>query len=322
MRDARLVRHLGDGDRGLVAVEGDAGNDGGFHVRVLLADQRARARARSSTARAASCRGARRIRPSAGAARASPAPRARASPRSSPCGSRRASGTMRGSVVYTPSTSVRIWHSSAPSTTASATAVVSEPPRPIVVMSPFAARPWKPATTGTTPAARSLLEAVAADALDARAARGPGRLDRQLQRVPGARAAAGTCTAPSRAARSRPSRRSRAARPSRARSGSGHTSRASSIRRSVESPIAETTTATWWPCLASARTCAATAWMRATEPTEVPPYFWTMQHARRLFQVSAGIGRAVADFRRSMEKSAETSARLGRRPISSLYVRS
>ncbi len=50
--------------------------------------------------------------------------------------SRRASGTTRGSEVYTPSTSVNIWHSSAPSAAASATAVVSEPPRPSVVMSP------------------------------------------------------------------------------------------------------------------------------------------------------------------------------------------
>ena len=50
--------------------------------------------------------------------------------------SRRARGTMRGSAVYTPSTSVNIWHSSAASAAASATAVVSEPPRPSVVMLP------------------------------------------------------------------------------------------------------------------------------------------------------------------------------------------
>ena len=36
---------------------------------------------------------------------------------------------------------------------ATATAVVSEPPRPSVVMSPFASMPWKPATTGMAPAA-------------------------------------------------------------------------------------------------------------------------------------------------------------------------
>ncbi len=228
---------------------------------------------------------------------------------------------MRGSVVYTPSTSVRIWHSSAPSTTASATAVVSEPPRPMVVMSPFAARPWNPATTGTTPAARSALR--------------PSQPTRSMRARPaGPVVSIGSCSAFQERAR-QPDLQSAIARSavetispvassasiSRA-SGSGLTSRASSIRRSVESPIAETTTATWWPCAASARTCAATAWMRATEPTEVPPYFWTISMRARLFQVSAGICRAVADFRRSIENSAETSARLGRRPISSLYVRS
>ena len=62
---------------------------------------------------------------------------------------RRASGTSRGSVVYTPSTSVKIWHSSAFSAAASATAEVSEPPRPSVVMLPAASTPWKPATMTT-----------------------------------------------------------------------------------------------------------------------------------------------------------------------------
>ncbi len=34
---------------------------------------------------------------------------------------------------------------------ATATAVVSEPPRPSVVMSPLASMPWNPATTGMAP---------------------------------------------------------------------------------------------------------------------------------------------------------------------------
>ena len=34
---------------------------------------------------------------------------------------------------------------------AMATAVVSEPPRPSVVMSPLASMPWNPATTGMAP---------------------------------------------------------------------------------------------------------------------------------------------------------------------------
>src|SRR5918999_695439 len=50
-------------------------------------------------------------------------------------GSLRASGTIRGSALNTPATSVKISHTSAPSAAASATAVVSEPPRPSVVTS-------------------------------------------------------------------------------------------------------------------------------------------------------------------------------------------
>ena len=65
-----------------------------------------------------------------------PAPRL-ASSRISSCDTRsifRASATSRGSVVKTPSTSVYISQASAFSTAASATAVVSLPPRPRVVM--------------------------------------------------------------------------------------------------------------------------------------------------------------------------------------------
>ncbi len=38
---------------------------------------------------------------------------------------------------------------------ATATAVVSLPPRPSVVMSPLASMPWKPATTGMRPSSRA-----------------------------------------------------------------------------------------------------------------------------------------------------------------------
>src|SRR6185369_9671750 len=43
---------------------------------------------------------------------------------------------MLGSALYTPLTSVKMSHADAPSAAASATAVVSEPPRPRVVVSP------------------------------------------------------------------------------------------------------------------------------------------------------------------------------------------
>ena len=51
---------------------------------------------------------------------------------------------------------------------------------------------------------------------------------------------------------------------------------ARSTRRSVESPIAETTTAMRSPRARTAATFSATRWMSSTEPTEVPPYFWTI----------------------------------------------
>ncbi len=49
---------------------------------------------------------------------------------------------MFGSVVYTPSTSVKISHAAAPMAAATATALVSLPPRPRVVMLPSSSTPW------------------------------------------------------------------------------------------------------------------------------------------------------------------------------------
>src|SRR6185369_9156422 len=58
--------------------------------------------------------------------------------------------------------------------------------------------------------------------------------------------------------------------------GSGEICFVRSTRRSVESPIAETTTASRSPRSRTAATRAATRLISSTEPTEVPPYFWTM----------------------------------------------
>ena len=66
----------------------------------------------------------------------------------------RALATILGSVVYTPSTSVKISQRCAPSAAASATAERSEPPRPSVVTRPSGAMPWKPGTTTTSPRSR------------------------------------------------------------------------------------------------------------------------------------------------------------------------
>ena len=49
-----------------------------------------------------------------------------------------------------------IWHSSASKATAKATAEVSEPPLPRVVMSPSSLIPWKPVMTGVMSADMSL----------------------------------------------------------------------------------------------------------------------------------------------------------------------
>ena len=68
----------------------------------------------------------------------------------------RALGSLRGSAVYTPSTSVKIWQRSACRAAAMATALVSLPPRPRVVRSSILFRPWKPATTTTRLRASSL----------------------------------------------------------------------------------------------------------------------------------------------------------------------
>ena len=68
---------------------------------------------------------------------------------------RRAFSHTRGSVVATPSTSVKMRHSAALTAAARATALVSEPPRPSVATSPVAVAPWNPVITGTTPAARA-----------------------------------------------------------------------------------------------------------------------------------------------------------------------
>jgi hypothetical protein len=72
-----------------------------------------------------------------------------------------ASGTIRGSAVKTPSTSVKI-SQAPPSAAASATAVVSEPPRPSVVTSCESAEtPWNPATSTIFPASSASLMRVA-----------------------------------------------------------------------------------------------------------------------------------------------------------------
>src|ERR1035437_6391300 len=82
-------------------------------------------------------------------------------------GSWRASGSSRGSAVYMPRTSVKIWQRSASRAAASATPVVSEPPRPRGVTSERVGAswlwPWKAPTITTRPPAPPAVEACRID---------------------------------------------------------------------------------------------------------------------------------------------------------------
>ena len=60
-------------------------------------------------------------------------------------------------------------------------------------------------------------------------------------------------------------------------SGSAWICLAKAIRRSVSPAIAEGTTTRSWPAAFHLATRRATLRMRSTEPTEVPPNFWTIR---------------------------------------------
>jgi hypothetical protein len=52
--------------------------------------------------------------------------------------------------------------------------------------------------------------------------------------------------------------------------------------------MALTTSAMRSPRSRTAATFSATRWMSSTEPTEVPPYFWTMSMGTDLFDYDLG----------------------------------
>ena len=58
------------------------------------------------------------------------------------------------------------------------------------------------------------------------------------------------------------------------------------------SPMAETTTAMRSPRARTAATFSATRWMSSTEPTEVPPYFWTIVSCVRVLALTRRAWRA------------------------------
>ena len=177
-----------------------------------------------------------------------------------------------------PRTSVKIWQRSAWRAAARATAVVSLPPRPSVViswsMADVALWPWKPATMTTFPPSSS-----------ARTRRGSMPAMRARPYVPSVvmpacgplRLIAGTpiaCSAieTSVALWCSPV----ASRTSSSRgSGSSVMPAARPSSSSVVSPIADTTTTRSWPAARSRAIRRATRLMRSAPATEEPPNFWT-----------------------------------------------
>ena len=92
-----------------------------------------------------------RTRPSAASTHVRRTPRARASPRTRRARACVRSGPAAGRRCRRRPRRCRSRRLDASSAAASATAVVSEPPRPSVVTSWSCDRPWKPATMGTSP---------------------------------------------------------------------------------------------------------------------------------------------------------------------------
>src|SRR5579885_775608 len=182
---------------------------------------------------------------------------------------------MRGSAVKMPGTSVKISHASAPSAAASATAVVSEPPRPSVVTSRVVVEtPWKPATIAifpcssascTRPRRISTMRALPCRASVTMPACDPVK---ETASRPRSMIAIETSATAIRSPAVRSMSCSRGC-------GSDETRRASSISRSVVSPIAETTTQTSLPASAASTTRRATRLISSGPATDVPPYFWT-----------------------------------------------
>src|SRR5882672_3422842 len=182
---------------------------------------------------------------------------------------------MRGSAVKMPSTSVKISQASALSAAASATAVVSDPPRPRVVMLPWSSIPWKPATTAISLRLRlsnsfspSMLRMRALE--KAESVRMRTWWPRKLRALPfsswmaRARSPTETCSPVETTTSCSRWLGRREIWP------------VSPSSRFVSPAIALTTTTTSFPALRAASARRATLRIRSRSPTEVPPYFWTI----------------------------------------------
>ena len=180
---------------------------------------------------------------------------------------------------------------SAPSAAARATALVSEPPRPSVVMLPSASTPWNPATTATVPAA-SVSRRRSASMRTMRAR--PYALSVSMRTWWPRNERAGTprsCRTSAVSADVTCSPVEASTSLSRS-AGRGCAALASASRRLVSPAMAETTTATWCPAACVRWTRPATCRMRSRSATDVPPNFCTMR-ATDPFQTSLHAPRAA-----------------------------
>ena len=217
-----------------------------------------------------------------------------------------------------PSTSVYTSQRSACSAAANATAVVSEAPRPSVVMSKSSVIPWNPATMTTLPAASSrCTRAGSSSTIEAR----PWAVS---VRIPACAPPMLTASIPM-SCRAIVSNAHETVSPvdnSRSSSrgwGFDVIDRASAIRSSVVLPMAETTTVTSWPCARADATRLATDRMRSGSATDVPPYFCTRRAIRRTRPVRRRRPRRRRRLARAHGRSRGAAACPRRRPSRSRW---
>ncbi len=166
--------------------------------------------------------------------------------------------------------------------------MVSEPPRPSVVMSlVFWLTPWNPATIAIAPWASAPWIRPGVTSMIRARPWAPSVITPAWLPV---KLIASTPRSPMAIARTAIEIRSPAvssmssSRPE----GSGLTCSARSISSSVVSPMAETTTTTSWPARLVSTMRRATRLTQSASATEEPPYFWTTRPTGRLLLAIGG----------------------------------
>ena len=183
---------------------------------------------------------------------------------------RRLWGNSRGSRSYTPSTSVQMRHPQASKAAASATAVVSLPPRPSVVMSPSRSTPWNPATITIFPASSSRRMRRRCSAVISAAAWLPSVWMPACQPVRETAESPLSCRVMAISAADACSPVANSWSASR-QAGCAVSSAVLCSRRSVVFPCAETTAIIWKPAAAASASCPAAQRSPAASATEEPP---------------------------------------------------